>query len=197
MYKIVASDVIWANMFVTPAQKVLKDEGVAGVSPPASVFLAEPDLDLATSTSMGSFWQQAIHGVASSTSPSGSGQHGTGIAYVKVYPGTQTLQEGVQAPITLKPNTGFVVGVKNTGDFREQNVRVKLVIHQNAPAKSIIKTETIKTIFPSATLEAFFKGPFAITFVTPVRITVDVTPVPREARIANNTATYEAIFSLG
>ena len=195
MYKLVASDVIWASMFVTPAQKVLKDEGVAGVSPPTSVFLTTPDL--ATSTSMGEFWA-SIHGVTSTTNTSGSGRHGTGIAYVKVSPGNQTLQEGVTATIMLKTNTGFVVGVENTGDFREQNVKVGLVIQQNAPAKSIIRKATITTIYPSATGVAFFKGPFDVsTLITPVQIKVDVTPVPHEASIANNTAIYEARFSMG
>jgi hypothetical protein len=196
MYKFVASDVIWASMFVTPAQKVLKNEGVAGVSPPTSVFLAEPEL--ATSTAMGQFWQAAIHGVTPTANISGSGRHGTGIAYVKVSPGTQILHEGVTAEIQLKTNTGFVVGVRNTGDYLESNVKVRLVIHQNAPAKSIIRTAKITQIYPNTTSEVFFKGPFdVITLINQVPIRVDVTPVPHEASISNNTATYEARFSLG
>jgi len=89
-----------------------------------------------------------------------------------------------------------VVGIENTGDYQEQNVNVKLVIHQNAPAKSIIREAKIPEIFNNTTKEVFFKGPFApTTMITPVQITVSVAPVPGEASIANNTRAYEVRFT--
>jgi len=125
-----------------------------------------------------------------------SGTHGTGIAYVKVFPVNQTLQQGVTATIMLSSNLGFVVGVENTGNYSEQNVNVKLVIHQNAPATSIIKEATIGQILPNTTKEVFFKGPFnQTTVVTKVPINVTVSPVPGEDNTANNAATYEVRFS--
>ncbi|MGD0273030.1 MAG: hypothetical protein ABSB96_04790 [Gaiellaceae bacterium] len=194
MYKIVASDVIWANMFVAPAQKVLQDEGVAGVSPPASVFLADPEL--ATRSTMGQFWQR-IHGVTPTINNQGSGRHGTGIAYVKISPANETLQVGVTKTIQLKENLGFVVGVEDTGDYLEQNVKVKLVIHQNAPAQSIIKNATIAQIFPNTTKDVFFKGPFnPSTLITVVPLKVEVSPVPGETNLTNNAYTYSVRFSL-
>jgi hypothetical protein len=194
MYKIVASDVIWANMFVTPAQKVLQDEGVVGAPPPTSVFLAEPEL--ATRNTMGQFWQR-IHGVTPTTNNQGTGRHGTGIAYVKISPANETLQVGVTKTIQLKANLGFVVGVENTGDYREENVKVKLVIHQNAPSEPIVRKTSIASIYPNTTTDVFFKGPFnPSTLITVVQMNVQVTPVPSEASAANNTATYSVRFSL-
>jgi len=194
MYKLVASDVVWSDMFVAPAQKVLKEQGVAGVSPPTSVFLIDPDR--ATTNSMGAIWQR-IHGIAvSTTSTNGSSQHGTGIAYVKVTPSNETLHEGVTATITLKGNLGFVVGVTDTGGYQEENVKVKLVIHQNAPAKSIIRESTIPQILSGTTTDVFFKGPFELTtMIAVVPINVQVVPVPNEASLSNNTATYDVRFS--
>jgi len=194
MYKIVASDVIWADMFAAPAVNVLKDQGVAGVSPPTSVFISDPDR--ASTNSMGAVWQR-IHGIAVTTNPAGgSNRHGTGIAYFKITPSNETLQEGVTKTITLKGNLGFVVGVSNTGDYQEENVKVKLTIHQNAPAKSIVRESTIPQIFSNTTKDVFFKGPFELTtMITVVPIRVQVVPVPNEASLANNTATYDVRFS--
>ena len=192
MYKLVASDVIWADMFVAPAQKVLQDKGTTGVSPPSSIFLIDPDL--ASRGSMGAIWQR-MHGVAPTSSTSGAGQHGTGIAYVKVIPSRQTLSEAVTTTIRLNTgNLSFVVGVENTGDYLEQNVKVTLTIHQGS--KSIVKKETIGQILNGQTKEVVFKGPFALTdLINTVPINVEVTPVPGEASVTNNSYTYEVRFS--
>lgn len=193
MYKIVAGDVIWADMFVSPARKVLQKQGIAGVSPPTLVFLDDPTQ--ATRNSMGSFWQQ-IHGIQSSSTSTTTGKHGTGISYVKVFPSNQTLTEGVTKTIQIKSNLTFVVGVQNTGDYLEQNVKVTLVIHQNAPYKSITQSKVIPEIYNGATQEVEFRGPFNLgTMISVVPINVDVHPVTGEANLSNNSATYEVRFS--
>jgi hypothetical protein len=135
---------------------------------------------------------------SSTASNAVTGRHGTSIAFLKVLPRNQTLQQGVTATIVLKSNLAFVVGVQNDGDQPEQNVKVKLVIHQKAPAKPIVKEAEIGRIFPGTTMKVFLKGPFnPITLVTMVPIDVMVNPVPGEASTANNLATYKARFSLG
>lgn len=193
MYKLVASDVIWTVMFAEPAQEVLQNKGVTGVSTPASLFLADPDI--ASKNSMGGTWQR-IHGITPTTNTSGTGRHGTGIAYVKVMPSNQTLQQGVTTTIRLNTGTlAFVVGVENTGDYLEQNVKVTLTIHQSG-GKSIVEHQTIPQILNGTTKEVDFKGPFAVTtLISVVPVNVEVTPVPGEASIANNSYTYDVIFS--
>jgi hypothetical protein len=194
MYKAVASDVLWTDMFIAQTRAVLQKEGVAGVSPPSSVFLADPDQ--ATRGAMGAVWQK-IHGIQSSTTSSGAGQHGTGIAYLKIAPSGQTLYPNSTATvIKLISNLTFVVGVKNTGDFLEQNVKVTLVITQAAPNKPITKYEVIPQIYNGVTQPVDFRGPFNVaTMITPVKIKVDVAPVTGEANLSNNSYTYNVIFS--
>jgi hypothetical protein len=125
-----------------------------------------------------------------------AGRHGTSIAYVNVLPGKQTLQEGVTTTIQLKSNLTFVVGVRNDGDYPEQNVKVTLVIRQLAPAQSITKTLSIARIDNGATKGVDFTGPYNIrTMISVVPINVRVSPVPGEVSTANNAATYEVRFS--
>ncbi|MGD0274273.1 MAG: hypothetical protein ABSB96_11155 [Gaiellaceae bacterium] len=134
---------------------------------------------------------------STSTAPnSGTGKHGTSIAYVKVLPSKQKLQQGVTTIIQLKQNLAFAVGVENTGDYLEQNVKVKLVIHQNEPAQPIVKEAKIGQIFNNTTKEVIFKGPFNLTtLISMVPINVIVNPVPGEDNTANNRATYQVRFS--
>lgn len=132
----------------------------------------------------------------STASSSGTGQHDTGIAYVKVLPSDKMLKEGVMTTINLRSNLAFVVGVKNGGDYLEKNVKVTLVIHQNSPNSSITKTMSIANVHNGSTQEADFRGPFIIrTMIAKVPIKVSVAPVTGEPNKANNEATYEVLFA--
>ena len=190
MLRGVASDVLWEDMFVAAARNVLKREGIAGVSPPASVFVA--DTARATYNSMGVVWQ-SFHGVQNSTKTSGT-VHGTNIAYVKVMPAGDTLTEGVNKIIKMDENLSFVVGVKNGGDYLEENIKVTLLINQK-PA--ILRTLTIGKIYNGALKKVVFRGPFPLTDpINKIPVTVDVAPVTGETNTANNTANFEVRFTL-
>lgn len=189
MQRGVASDVIWEDMFVAAARDVLKRQGIAGVSPPTSVFVF--DTARASSNSMGVVWER-FHGVQ--TSNTSGTLHGTNIAYVKVNPSGTTLTEGLTKTITTSKNLAFVVGVENGGDYQEQNIKVTLVIKQNS--QQIRKSQTIGLIYPHTQKEVVFKGPFSLNdFANKVPIDIDVAPVPGETNDANNKATYEVRFS--
>lgn len=193
MYKLVASDVVWAELFASSSKKVLESRGVSGVTAPASVFLADPDT--ANRNSMSSIWER-IHGFTPSSSETSiTGQHGTGIAYVKVTPSKQVLSLGTTATIPVASNLGFDVGVEDTGDYMESDVKVTLTIQQAAPYKTITRQQTIGQIFNGETKDAIFKAPFTIgTMIRTVPITVDVAPVPGETNLTNNKYTYEVSF---
>jgi hypothetical protein len=190
MLRGVASDVLWEDMFVTASQNVMKSEGISGVSPPKSVFVADPTR--ATVNSMANVWQ-TFHGVQTSSQTSGT-IHGTNIAYVKIFPSGDTLTEGVTPKtITANGRLRFVVGVQNGGDFQEQNIKVTLKIGQTP--NPITKVQTIGQIYSHATAEVTFKD-FAVTeLANVVPISVDVAPVTGETNKANNQATYEVRFS--
>ena len=193
MLRGVASDVLWEDMFVKAAQDVLKREGISGVNPPSSVFVA--DIARATYTSMGVVWQR-FHGVQPPANTSGT-LHGTSIAYVKVMPAApadQMLTEGVTKTIKIRQDLAFVVGVENGGDFLESNIKVRLVINQKS--KPISRTRTIGEIYNGAETAVVFKGPFNLSDIAnKITIKVDVSPVASETNKSNNTATYEVMFT--
>ena len=190
MQRGVASDVLWKDMFVTLAQDVLKREGISGVSPPESVFVA--DTVRTTVNSMGNVWQR-LHGVQPDGGSTSGTVHGTNIEYVKVMPANETLTQGsIAKTIKIRRNLAFVVGVKNGGDYLESNIKVTLLVNQKPPIK---KVETIGQIFNRATTEVVFKNFEVKEIANVVAIKVDVQPVSGETNKANNKATYEARFS--
>jgi hypothetical protein len=133
----------------------------------------------------------------STTSNLDTGKHETGIAYVKVIPGNQTLQQApTTTTIVLRSNLVFSVGVKNDGDSPEQNVKVTLKIHQPPPNQTITRTGVIPQISNGQTAKIDFRSPFNIeTMISVVPITVRVDPVAGEMDTANNSATYNVRFS--
>jgi hypothetical protein len=188
MLRGVASDVIWQDMFVKAAQDVLKRQGISGASPPNSVFVV--DSTRATINSMGVVWQR-FHGVQTSTTTSGT-VHGTNIEYVKVMPVGETLTQGLTKVVKIRKDLSFVVGVKNGGDYTEQNIKVTLKINQSPQA--IEKVATIAQIYTHQTAEVVFKN-FAVTDpINKLPVNIDVAPVNGETNKANNKATYEVRF---
>jgi hypothetical protein len=188
MLRGVASDVLWQDMFVTPAQEVLKQQGISGVAPPSSVFVA--DSQRATYSSMQVVWQR-FHGVLS-TNTSGT-THGTSIAYVKVLPSGKTLNAAIMETITTSNRLAFAVGVYNGGDYLEQNIVVTLKIAQSPDP--IVKKQTIASIYPKAKQEVVFRSLSISDLAHKIPVSVDVAEVPGETNISNNVATYEVMFS--
>jgi hypothetical protein len=188
--RLLASDIIWDDLFKDPTVQVLKSEGVAGVNVPSSKFLLTPDF--ASSAAMKAIWER-LQGASSGNGGNPSGLHGTGIESVKVLPSGQELSQDTETTITVTQNLAFEVAVKDTGDAEEVQVKVDLTI-QRTP-KPIKKTETIPLINQGETKTVVFRDlgspPFEKTTVT-----VDVIPVPGEENTSNNTFEYPVIFTL-
>jgi len=188
--RLLASDIIWDDLFKDPTVQVLKSEGVAGVNVPSSKFLLTPDF--ASSAAMKAIWER-LQGASSGNGGNPSGLHGTGIESVKVLPSGQALSQDTETTITVTQNLAFEVAVKDTGDAEEVQVKVDLTI-QRTP-KPIKKTETIPLINQGETKTVVFRDlgspPFEKTTVT-----VDVIPVPGEENTSNNTFEYPVIFTL-
>jgi hypothetical protein len=121
------------------------------------------------------------------------GVHGTSIAYVKSLHSKHTLQQGVVSMILLKPNLTFVVGVDNSGDYLEHNVKVTLLIKQKP--QPIRKSLTIGQIRSGAKRDVVFKGFNVTEVVNMIPIKVSVAPVSGETNLVNNSATYEVRFT--
>jgi hypothetical protein len=185
-----ASDVVWADLFKAPSVIVLRNEGVGGVAVPDSVFLTNPDL--ASARSMVPVWQR-IHGATTGGTP--GGLHGTGLVSTKALPQGLTLSTTTENTVTASTNLAFAVAVQNTGDSQEVSVKVVLTI-QRSP-QNIVKTATIDVIDPGETKTVTFSDLGQPPFGVKTTIKVEVQPVPGEKNIANNSAEYPVIFSLG
>jgi hypothetical protein len=192
--RLVASDVVWDDLFKEPAVAVLKEEEISGVEVPDSNFVQTPDL--ASTRSMVPIWER-INGSAASGSTTGtpSGLHGTNIESVKVIPGGQTLSESTENTVEATTDLGFAVAVANGGDSQEVKIVVTLTIQQSPTP--IVKKQTIDIINPEETKTVVFRDFPSVDFGERRIMRVDVDPVPGEAKTDNNSAEYPVIFSLG
>jgi molybdopterin-biosynthesis enzyme MoeA-like protein len=188
--RLVASDVVWDDLFKDPAVAELKRQGISGVAVPDSNFVVNPDL--ASTRSMVPVWER-IHGAATGGAP--GGLHGTGLESVKALPDNITLSASSENTITATTDLAFAVTVKNTGDAQEVQVRVTLTI-QKSP-QSIVKRGTIDLIDPGQTKTLTFADLGQPPFGVKTTVKVDVQPVPGEKTTSNNSAEYPVIFSLG
>ena len=188
--RLVASDVVWDDLFKAPAVEILDQQGIHGVAPPDSNFVQNPDL--ASSRTFAIFWQR-IHGAATGgTSP---GLHGTGLVSVKALPSGTVLSTTTDTPVIASPSLAFQVTVRDTGDNQEVRIPVTLTIEkQGSP---IVKRATIDVINPGEEKTVTFRS-IDTTGVFGVRtnVKVKVGLVSGEAKASNNSATYPVIFSL-
>ncbi len=194
--RLVASDVIWADLFVAPAQGnggVLARENITGVPVPGSKFVSSPDY---ASTR---YWEailQRLQGASSSGGSTGS-LHGTGLVPdgVKALPSGQVLSTDTENTVTATTDLGFSVAVEDTGDSQEVQVKVTLTVQQSP--SPIQQTQTIDLIDPGEQKTVIFRNLGQVQFATKTTLKVDVQPVPNEKNTSNNSASFPVIFSLG
>jgi hypothetical protein len=186
--RLLASDVIWADLFKSPAQQELKDRGVSGVLVPASAFSTTTDLYTARSLTLVS---QRVHGASTGGTPSGI--HGTNLESVKALPSGQVLGP-TETKINSSVSLGFEVAVHNGGSSQEVQVQVTLTIP--ATPTPIVKTATIPVIDPGTTKTVTFKDFATIPIGSPTSVKVDVKPVKGEQNTANNSGEFPIIVSL-
>ena len=192
--RLVAGDVVWADLFQAPAQGnggVLQRQGITGVAVPGSNFVSSPDYASTT------YWEnilQRLQGAATSGGTTG-GLHGTGIVKTVALPGNQELSETTENTVTASTDLGFAVTVEDTGDSQEVSIPVTLTIQQSP--SPIVQTKKIDLINPGEQKQVVFRNLGQVQFATKTTVKVDVAPVPHEASTSNNSKSYQVIFSLG
>jgi hypothetical protein len=188
--RLVASDVVWDDLFKTPAMQIQNEQGIHGVNVPDSNFVQNPDLASARTFSA---IVTALKGA--STGGTTGGLHGTGIVSVKALPGGTALSTSTETTVIGSTSLAFDVAVQNTGDNLERSVPVKLTIQK--AGTPITQTETIDIINPGDTKHVIFRN-IDITgvFGTPTHVKVEVGLVPGEANSKNNSYEYPVLFSL-
>ncbi|HEY0417651.1 MAG TPA: hypothetical protein VGC78_14825 [Gaiellaceae bacterium] len=187
--RLLASDVVWSDLFQAPSATEMAKQGVRGVAPPESTFVANRQLFSETSMT---YLLQRLRGA--STGGKVTGRHGTGIVSTKAMPGSQTLSTTTENTVTATTNLAFVVTIEDSGDAQEVGIKVTLTIQQN-PA--IVRTLKIPVINPGQQKSVTFKNLGQVKFAEKEHVLVDVAPVQGETFTANNKATYPVIFSLG
>jgi hypothetical protein len=184
--RLIASDVVYQDLFQEGSAGVMTRDGVTGVPVPDSKFVENPDLGSPT------FWKQTVDRLTQS--PKAGGLHGDSIEAVIVQPGNQHLSTSQDNTIVASDRLSFQVLVKNSGDSQETQVVVHLTIKQNPPVR---KEQVIDVINPGETQTVLFSDLGTPNFGTNVTVQVSVEPVTGETNTANNTAEYPVIFSLG
>jgi hypothetical protein len=189
--RLVASDVIWEDLFTVPAREELRAQDVTGVEVPDSNFVQTAEL--ASAQAMVQIWERIRGGGGDGGTDSGGPLHGTNIQAVRVLPGGQQLSQGTETPIVASTDLAFQVVVENSGDNQEVSIDVTLTIQSPTPVE---KTQTIDLINPGDTKTLTFRNFPALEFGTPQTLRVDVAPVENEANTGNNTAEYQVSFSV-
>ena len=187
--RLVASDVLWDDLFKDPAAAELERQGITGVAVPDSNAIVTPDL--ASVRSMDALWQR-LHNAATGGTP--TGLHGTGIVSTVVLPAGTQLSEGSETVVEATSDLAFQVSIQNSGDSQEVGIEVTLTI-QKSP-QPIVQKQTIQLINSGETKTVTFENLGQPPFGPTTNVKVDVAPVPGEANTRNNTATYPVVFSL-
>ena len=188
--RLLASDVVWDDLYKDPARAVLADQDVRGVQVPDSNFLRNPDF--ATPSLMASIWQR-VRGA--STPASNCSPRGTGLVSVKALPAGTELSGDTLNTVEASEELAFAVTVEDTGCSQEVRIPVTLTIEKTP--ENIVKTQTIAIINPDEQQTVTFRQLGQPPFADRTNLTVNVKPVTGETNKDNNTATYPVIFSLG
>ncbi|MFN0153394.1 MAG: CARDB domain-containing protein [Gaiella sp.] len=189
--RLLASDVVWADLFRAQATQTAIAEDVAGLSAPPSVFSKSPVLFRAES--LAQIWQR-IHGASTGGTATPAGLHGSALGPVRALPAGIQLSQQSETKVQLDTQLAFEVSVQNSGESQEVGIEVTLTIPQQ-PTK-IVKKGRIDFIDPSQTKTITFADLPELAPGESTTIIVEIAPVPGETNTSNNTYEYPVIFSL-
>jgi hypothetical protein len=187
--RLIASDVVWDDLFKDPAAAELERREITGVAVPESNFLEDPNS--VSPTSLARTYQR-IRGTT--TDAPVTGLHGNGVAAVKELPSGDTLVEDDLNTVQSSTNLAFSADIENSGDFQEVGVKVTLTIKKSPTP--IVKVATIDRINPGQTQTVTFRNIGTVPFGQRTALSVEVDPVRGEENTANNTVEYDVIFTV-
>jgi hypothetical protein len=196
VYRLLASDVVWDDLFQAPSVAVLTKEGVHQVTVPSSHFLLAPDLIITDRA-----WMLILARInGTQAAGSCSGLHGTNISAVAALPNgtggkTQVLNSGSLNTVATSTNLAFQVTIYNGGDSQEVQIPVTLTLPQSQGGP-VTRTGKVQLIDPQHYATVVFPDLGSLPFDSPANISVDVARVPCEVNIANNSAQYKVLFTL-
>jgi hypothetical protein len=190
--RLIASDVVWDDLFKDPSAQELRRQDLRGIQVPDSNFVPNPDIG--TTRGMSSIWQR-VRGQSSGTTGTGTtptGSHGHGLDSVKVVGGS-TLSPNELNKIVATTDLSFEVTFENSGDSTETGVEVELTIQKET--EPLVKTQRVDLTEPGETVKVTFRNVGPVPFVQRTTLQVSIKPGPGEKNTANNSAEYPVIFS--
>lgn len=189
MSAFLASDVIYATRVAPFITEALANQDIAGQTTPASRFL--PDAQWIDPT----FVRRQLTGRGGGRGSGGTpapGTHGHGLLGTAV--GTTNLVAGTTNRVAGGSNPTFNVRFANQGENDEFDVAVRVSVSGGTGDPIEVQKDVAQTAAGAAEIvvpvplgEAPPQGP--------VRVTVEIVPVPGEVNTDNNKATYTVIFS--
>ena len=185
--RLVASDVIWDDLYRIETEEVLRQQAVLGVTVPDSNFLEDPEL--ATTAGMRPVVNR-IRGATTGGRP--TGKHGNGITQVRALPDGTVLDEDADNTVTLTPGLQIEVTVENSGDSQEVQVPVRLTLQQSGGP--ITKTRVVNVIDPGQQRRVVFGDFDRAQIGQQTQLKVEVKPVQGETNTANNARQYAVTF---
>jgi hypothetical protein len=185
--RLVASDVIYADSFATPAGDVMESQDVTGIGVPESRFVTNQELASPAS------WKLIVERLT--RPPAAGGLHGNRIGAVRALPAGEELSRTDENTVQATDRLAFEVLVENSGDSQETQVKVNLTIQQSP--EPIREEATIDAINPGDTKSVVFRNLDQVSFGPRTILKVTVEPVPGEENTNNNTAEYVVIFTFG
>ena len=189
--RLVASDVVWDDLFKDPSAAELRRQDLRGINVPDSNFVTNPDLG--TSRALSNIWER-VRGQASTDGGTSArpGTHGHNLVSVTVVGGSR-LNPNALNKIVATTDLSFEVVFENSGDSTETGIEVELTIQKEM--EPLTRTQRVDLTEPGEQTTVTFRNVGPVPFVQRTTLQVSVKPVPSEKNTANNTAEYPVIFS--
>jgi hypothetical protein len=191
-----ASDVDWEQLYKLEATQILSDRNITGVVVPASQIVTSPDI--VSAHSLGIAYQRV--GTPTRGGHVG-GVHGSAlISTTAVQSGTPT-QLSTTATTTVSASTSSLVidvVIEDSGDYPEVNVPVTLTVMVGGKIVGKPTTQKVSQLAALGQATVAFSNLQIPTsaFGANASISVEISKVPGEAKLDNNSATYPVLFQL-
>ncbi len=200
-YRLLASDIVWDDLFLKPATTQLSDDGVGGVNVPESHFLANPNL-IVTPGEMALVVTRIIAGAPAKGTC--TGLHGTDIVSVEALPnggwGARDPSQRAVGPAQHRHDELEPRVPRDDPRRRELPGGADPGAAHHRPAAGLGRPDhqdraKVQLIDPNEDASVMFGDLGDVPFAAQTTVNVDVAAVCGETNLSNNHAQFNVIFS--